>query len=122
MPDLVTSLHPDHQELKEKHGYCADILATLREPFLVLDRELIVKTANRAFYTSFQTTPGQTEGRPVDQVADGLLSSPTLRGSLEKVLVEGRSFQDFAIENDHPGGELRARSGPYHYSHVRLTS
>jgi two-component system CheB/CheR fusion protein len=34
-------------------AYGDDIIATLREPFLVLDQDLRVKTANRSFYESF---------------------------------------------------------------------
>jgi PAS domain S-box-containing protein len=44
--------------------YADDIIATLREPFLVLDPNLRVKTGNRSFYDLFQVTKEETEKRP----------------------------------------------------------
>ena len=36
--------------------YAGDIIATLRELFVVLDADLRVKTANRCFYDSFRVS------------------------------------------------------------------
>ncbi|SRR5579871_4125594 len=44
-------------------AYAADIIATLREPFVVLDRDLRVQTANRSFYDSFHVPKEETENR-----------------------------------------------------------
>jgi len=46
------------QDLKKALAYAANIIATLREPFLVLDCELRVKTANRSFYDLFRVSKG----------------------------------------------------------------
>src|SRR4030095_10804563 len=40
-----------------------NIIATLREPFIVLDDNLRVRTANRAFYQTFQALPEETENQ-----------------------------------------------------------
>ena len=37
-------------------SYAKSIIATLREPFVVLDRSLRVRTANAAFYRNFQVS------------------------------------------------------------------
>ena len=37
-------------------SYAEDIIETLREPFMVLDSDLRVKTANRSLYDSFQVS------------------------------------------------------------------
>ncbi len=54
-----------HREwaLQKALAYADDIIATLREPFVVLDGDLRVKTANRAFYDSFQAAKEETENR-----------------------------------------------------------
>jgi PAS domain-containing protein len=44
-------------------NYCESIIATLREPFLVLDDQLRVKTANRRFYETFKVSAEETEKR-----------------------------------------------------------
>jgi two-component system CheB/CheR fusion protein len=36
---------------------------TVREPLLVLDTDLRVRSGNRAFYNAFHVAPAETEGR-----------------------------------------------------------
>ena len=43
--------------------YAENIIATLREPFIVLDENLRVRTANRAFYQTFHALPEETENQ-----------------------------------------------------------
>jgi len=44
------------RELDKALAYADDIVATLREPFVVLSHDLRIRTANRSFYKSFQVT------------------------------------------------------------------
>lgn len=83
----VSALDTAHESL----DHAANILATLREPFLILDGELRVISANRQFYQTFRTTPEATEGRLVYQLGDGQWDIPALRVALDEVLA-----------NDHP--------------------
>jgi PAS domain-containing protein len=41
--------------------YIRTVVDTLREPFLILDEELRVISANRTFYAFFQVAPEETE-------------------------------------------------------------
>ena len=43
--------------------YAQNIVDTVREPLLILDATLRVRSANRAFYQTFHVSPGETEGR-----------------------------------------------------------
>jgi len=43
-------------------AYAENIIATLREPFVVLDKNLRVRTANAAFYRNFHVSKEGTEG------------------------------------------------------------
>ena len=43
-------------------SYTQSIVDTVREPLLVLDSTLRVRSANHAFYSSFQVSRQQTEG------------------------------------------------------------
>src|SRR5580698_2181830 len=47
------------------------IVDTIREPLLVLDKELRVVAASRAFYSSFQMGPHDVEGRPIYALGNG---------------------------------------------------
>ena len=49
--------------VQDSFDYCENIIATLREPFLVLDKDLRVKTANRSFYETFVVSPAGTENQ-----------------------------------------------------------
>jgi two-component system CheB/CheR fusion protein len=78
------------------------IVATVREPLLILDGELRVEKANRAFYESFQVGPDETHGRPLWELNNGQWDRPELRTALEEVLVKGSSFEDFEVEHELP--------------------
>ena len=59
----ITDRRRQEQEIQDTLNYCESIIATLREPFLVLDDQLRVKTANRRFYEAFKVSPEETEKR-----------------------------------------------------------
>jgi len=82
--------------------YADDIIATLREPFVVLDSDLRVKTANRSFYDSFHVSKGETENRLVYDLGDGQGDIPGLRKLLDEVLTRNQSVHDFEVEHTFP--------------------
>ncbi|HUE70420.1 MAG TPA: ATP-binding protein [Pirellulaceae bacterium] len=82
--------------------YADDIIATLREPFMVLDANLRVKTANRSFYDSFQVSKEETENRLVYDLGNGQWDIPGLRKLLEEVLSLNQSVHDFEVEHSFP--------------------
>jgi PAS domain S-box-containing protein len=82
--------------------YADDIIATLREPFVVLDADLRVKTANRSFYDTFHVSKGETEHCLVYDLGDGQWDIPGLRQLLDEVLSKNQSVHDFEVEHDFP--------------------
>ncbi|MBC7219365.1 MAG: PAS domain S-box protein [Hadesarchaea archaeon] len=78
------------------------IVETVREPLLVLDADLRVVSANRAFYHTFSTTPGETEGRLVFELGNQQWDITQLRELLEKILPQNTSFQDFEVDHEFP--------------------
>ena len=52
------------------------IVDTVREPLLVLDRDLRVIVASRSFYLAFQMTRQATQGRTIYDLEDGRLEHP----------------------------------------------
>jgi signal transduction histidine kinase/ActR/RegA family two-component response regulator len=106
-------------------AYGDDIIATLREPFLVLDHELRVKTANRSFYDSFQVSKEETENRLVYDLGNGQWDIPALRKLLDEVLSRNQSVHDFEVEHSFPTlGQktmlLNARPFPPDSNHPEL--
>lgn len=76
------------------------IIEALREPILVLNFELRVVVANRSFCENFQTTPGETKGKPIYELGNGQWDIPRLRDLLEKILPERTVFDDYEVEHD----------------------
>src|SRR5437762_12128110 len=96
--DGVVLVLVDVDLLKRAQEYTQSIVATVREPLLVLDTDLRVQTANDSFYRTFQVTPAETEGRVLYELGVGEWDIPALRNLLEKVLPQNAAFQDYEVE------------------------
>ncbi len=79
--------------------YAEDIIETLREPFLILDAELKVRTANRAFCQTFRVTGEELTGQLVYDLGNRQWDIPRLRTLLDEVLPKNRSFEGFEVEH-----------------------
>src|ERR1700689_986668 len=89
-------------ELQIALGYAENIIATLREPFLVLDKSLRVRTANAAFYRDFHVSKEVTEGRLVYELGNGQWDIPKLRTLLPEVLSNSHPVEGFEVDHDFP--------------------
>ena len=90
------------QALQDSLNYAESIIATLREPFLVLDDELRVKRANRRFYETFEVSPEETEGQFVYDLGNQQWNIPALRKLLAEVLSNNHPIHDFEIDHEFP--------------------
>jgi PAS domain-containing protein len=70
--------------IRDAQKYAESIVATVREPLLVLDSDLRVITANRSFYQTFQVTPEGTENRLLYDIGDRQWDIPKLRSFWRK--------------------------------------
>jgi two-component sensor histidine kinase len=78
------------------------IVDTVREPVLVLDKELRVITASRSFYSGFKVSPKDTEGRLLYALGDGQWDIPRLRVLLEKIIPERGVMEGYEVEHEFP--------------------
>jgi PAS domain S-box-containing protein len=90
------------QELKLALAYAENIIATLREPFVVLDNSLRIRTANMAFYRAFRASKAETEGRFVYDLGNGQWDIPQLRALLSQVLSNSHPVEDFEVDHAFP--------------------
>ena len=88
----------DVEAIKRAQSYQESIIATVREPLLVLDADLRVRTANAAFLNVFQIPVEQTEGRLLYELGDGEWDIQELRRQLQGVLPNGGRVSDFAVD------------------------
>src|SRR5574338_585761 len=83
--------------------YADGIVDTVREPLLVLDRELRVERANAAFYRTFRATPEESVGRVLYDLGNGHWSVPRLRELLGGVASGSTTVEDFLVEHEFEG-------------------
>ncbi len=90
------------QALQDSLNYAESIIATLREPFLVLDDELKVRTANRRFYEVFEVAPEETESQFIYDLGNQQWNISKLRNLLAEVLSNNHPVHDFEIDHEFP--------------------
>ena len=69
-----------------------NIVDTVREPLLILDTTLRVRSANRAFYQTFHVSAEETEGRLIYELGNGQWDIPDLRTLLEDIVPKSSVF------------------------------
>ena len=95
---LLTDIDLLKRDLDQSRLYAEMIVETARDPLLILDVSLRVKTANRAFYRTFRVSPEDTEKRLVYELGNGQWNMPRLRLLLEEILPKHTQVDDFEVE------------------------
>src|SRR5450432_2104338 len=98
----VTERRRSEADLKAIETYSQNIVDTVREPLLILDTTLRVRSANRAFYQTFQVSLEETENRLIYELGNGQWDIPNLRTLLEDIVPKSSVFNDFELEHDFP--------------------
>ena len=99
----VTAIKQAEAVLREAQAYFESIVQTVREPLVILDRELRVVSANGAFYETFGITPADAERQVIYGLGNGAWDIPRLRELLEKILPTNSQFDRFEIDHVFPG-------------------
>lgn len=76
------------------------IVETIREPLLVLDRDLRIVTASRSFYEFFKVKPEETVGQFIYDLGDKQWNISKLRELLETILPQQTAFDNYEVEHD----------------------
>lgn len=77
--------------------YTKSIVDTVREPMLVLDRDLKVISANRSFYQTFGVNSQETEGHQIYELGNHQWDIPELRKLLEEVIPQNSEFNSWRL-------------------------
>lgn len=86
----------------EALAFAQDLLSTFPHPFLVLDEDLKVKSANASFYRCFQATPEETIGHPLHGLGSGQWNLPALRTRLEEILPDEDWLEGLVVDQEFP--------------------
>ena len=93
----VTERREQENSLLDALSYAQSIIAALREPFITLDKDLRVRTANDAYYRTFHVSKAETEGHIFCELEGGQWNVPGLRQRLQNVLADHHSVTDFEV-------------------------
>jgi signal transduction histidine kinase len=87
--------------VEEIDSYAQAIGDSVRQPLLMLDTALRIRSANRAFYQTFQLSPEKTENCLLFELGQGQWDFRGLRKLLEDTISKG-SLNDFELEKIFP--------------------
>jgi two-component sensor histidine kinase len=90
-------------ENKEAAALAQAIVDTVREPLLVLDKDLRVLAASRSFFLTFKVAQTDTLGRLLYALGDGQWDISKLRLLLENIVPTHGVMDDYEVEHEFPG-------------------
>mgnify|MGYP000243180397 CR=1 FL=1 len=86
----------------EVQSFVEAFVETMREPILILDRDLRVRMANESFLRTFRAARADTEGHPLFDLGNGQWEIPELRQLLKDLIGSSAVFRDFEVAHDFP--------------------
>ena len=103
----------------ESRVYAEVMAETIRESIVILDEDLRIISANRAFLETFRVTRHEIENRLLGEFGGGEWDIPALLASLKNVVRQKNELKNYEIGHDFPGvGQkflvLNARQIPRH--------
>jgi two-component sensor histidine kinase len=112
-------------EVEDACALAQAMVDTVREPLIVLDKDLRVVAASRSFYVKFSTNPDDTQGKYFYELGDGEWDIPKLRLLLEKVIPGRGAMDEYEVEHEFPriGRRvmlLNARIVRYEKAHINI--
>jgi nitrogen-specific signal transduction histidine kinase len=87
---------------EESWTYIKTVVDVVREPILILDKDLRVMAANESFYNTFQVESKDTEHKIVYELGNGQWNIPSLKKLLEDILPKNTFFKGFEVAHDFP--------------------
>lgn len=87
---------------EESWIYIKTVVDVVREPVLILDKNLCVLAANETFYKTFQVNKKETENTLVYKLGNGQWDIPELKSLLEDILPGNTFFNGFEVTHSFP--------------------
>ncbi len=88
---------------EDERTLARDVVDAIREPLLVLDKDLRVVTANRAFHLTFKTRPQDVLGLSIHAINNGVWNIPPLQLLLSKAATQPGGSEACEVEQDFTG-------------------
>jgi len=95
--ERIDKLSKENQVARE---YADNIIDTVRESLLILDKDLRVLSANRSFYRMFRSVREETVGKSIFTLDGNKWEIPQLRELLQEIIPRQNLFEDYEMEYD----------------------
>jgi PAS domain-containing protein len=92
-------------EVEDACALAQAMVDTVREPLIVLDKDLRVIAASRSFYVKLATNPDDSRGKHLYELGNGEWNIPRLRELLENIIPGLGEVDDYEVEHDFPTSE-----------------
>lgn len=103
----ISEMKAAEREIEAARAYLDSIIATIRQPLVVLDEELRVISASSSFHRVFSVRSEDLIGQHLLAAGDHL-DVPALRDFLASIQARGTTINDHEVEIDLPGLGRRA--------------
>lgn len=100
-------LYDRNEQYNLSRLYAEAIVKTIREPLLIINKDLRVRSANPAFYEAFGLTEKETEGNILFQLQNGAWNIPELRTLLSKIQTGDLPQSEWQAGFSFPGEKTR---------------
>jgi two-component system CheB/CheR fusion protein len=91
-----------NEQLNNTRLYAEGIVSTIRDPLIILDKDLRIKRATGGFYQKFNFTEKETEGSYIYELGNHQWDIPKLRELLEDVLPAKKVLADIEVTQIFP--------------------
>ncbi|GAB1483582.1 hypothetical protein MASR2M78_23980 [Treponema sp.] len=100
LEDTRAELEIIKREADVASEFAENVINTVREPLISLDKDLQVVTVSRSFYEVFQVKPEETVGQLIYNLGNKQWDIPKLRELLENTLPTQASFDNYEVQHD----------------------
>lgn len=94
--DAIDPSQTDDDFIRAK-GFYDSIIATLREPLLILDKDFKIVRASQSFHNMFRTTPEEIDDDNLFTLQDGKWNQTELCQLLERVLPDHTTVENYQL-------------------------
>ncbi len=98
LESVKQELTDGHHQLNDVGLYAEAIVTTISEPLIILDNNLRIKIANRAFCKEFKLTEKEIAGKLFYEIRNNFLDNAELRSLLEKILPEQEKIENYEMK------------------------
>lgn len=97
-----TDLYTRNKDLETSIEYAHAIISAIRQPLIILQNDLRVRTANNAFYSYFGLDPEEVKGQYLYTIGDGIFDLEELLGHLGQLSAKRNPSLDMEIKQHFP--------------------